>query len=330
MRRRQFLSLVIGSTAAKWPPAAIAQPSRMRRLGVLFVYGEDHPEVPSLVGALKEGLQSHGWIEGQTIEMHVRFCRSNAELVKRYAGELINLKPNIIFAQGVVGAAAMKQATQSIPVVFVQVQDPVGGGFVTNLARPEGNLTGWTNFEYSIVGKWLQLLKDVGPGVTRVMGMINPDNRPRWNGYTAAFEKYGPPLGIASQMAGIHDAKDVERAIAAWANESNGGLVVLPDATTGVHAKLIIELAQRHRQPAVYSYGFYARAGGLIAYSDSSSGQFKSAGSYIDRLLRGAKVSDLPIQATDRFETVINLKTAAAIGVTVPPSLLAVADELIE
>jgi putative ABC transport system substrate-binding protein len=329
MRRREFIAL-IGGPAAAWPLRGGAQSLAQRRLGVLFVYGQDHPEVPSLIAALKEGLQSHGWIEGQTIQIDWRFCRSDRELVKRYTDELVGLKPDIIFAQGVVGAAAMKQATQAIPVVFVQVQDPIGGGFVTNLARPEGNLTGWTNFDYSIVGKWLQLLRDVGPNVTRVMGVINPDNRPRWNGYSAAFDTYGPPLGMKPEMAGIHDADDVERAISRFAGEPSGGLVVLPDATTGVHAKLIIGLAERHRLPAIYSYGSYARAGGLIAYSDNSWGQYKSAASYIDRLLRGAKVSDLPVQATDRYETVINLKTAAALGLQLSPTLLANADEVIE
>jgi putative ABC transport system substrate-binding protein len=329
MRRRDFFTIV-GGAAALVPFAAGAQPSPMRRLGVLFVYGEDHPEVPSLVGALKDGLRSHGWIEGQTIQMEFRFCRSDANLVKRYTDELVGLKPDIIFAQGVVGAAAMKQATQTIPVVFVQVQDPVGGGFVRNLARPEGNLTGFTNFEYSIVGKWLQLLKEVSPGVSRVMPMINPDNRPRWNGYTAAFEKYAPAAGIKPQMAGIHNENDIEREIAQFAAQPNGGLVVLPDATTGVHAKLIISLSEHYRLPAVYSYGSYARAGGLIAYSDSSWGQFRSAASYIDRVLRGTKIGELPIQTTDRFETVINLKTAAKLGLTIPPTLLATADDLIE
>ncbi len=329
MNRRELITLLGGITAA-WPFAAAAQPSPTRRLAVLFVYGEDHPEVPSLVSALTNGLRNRGWIDGQNIQVMYRFCKSDAALVKRYTDELIALKPDVIFCQGVVGAAAMKQATQTIPVVFAQVQDPVGGGFVTNLARPEGNLTGWTNFEYSIVGKWLQLLRDIGPGVTRAMGIINPDNRPRWNGYTTAFEKYGPPLGITPTMAGIHNAGDVERAIEQFAGEPSGALVVLPDATTGTHAKLIIALAARHRLPAVYSYGFYARAGGLIAYSDSSWGQFQNAGTYIDRLLRGAKISDLPVQATDRFETVINARTAAAQGITIPPTLLALADEVIE
>ena len=331
MRRRDFLALGgVGVAAASSRPwAAQAQPS-VRHLGVLFVFGEDHPEVPAFVSALKDGLRSAGWIEGQTIEIAFRFCRADAKLVKRYTDELVARKPDIIFAQGVVGAAAMKEATRTIPVVFVQVQDPVGGGFVTNLARPEGNLTGFTNFEYSIVGKWLQLLKDVSPAVTRAMPMINPDNRPRWNGYTAAFERYAPALGITPQMAGVRDESDIEREITRFAAEPNGGLIVLPDATTGVHAKLMISLAERYRLPAVYSYGFYARAGGLIAYSDSAWGQYRSAASYIDRLLRGAKIGDLPVQATDRFETVINLKAAARLGITIPPTLLATADDLIE
>ena len=329
MHRRQVIAL-LGRTAIVWPLAAGAQPSPMRRLGVLFVLGWDHPEVPSWIAALKERLRSHGWIEGQTIQMEFRFCRSDPKLVKRYTDELLSLKPDIVLAQGVVGAAAMKQATTSIPVVFVQVQDPVGGGFVTNLARPEGNLTGFTNFEYSIVSKWLQFLKDVSPGVSRVLPLINPDNRPRWNGYSAAFEKYAPDLGIRPQMAGVHDESDIERAIVRFAEEPNGGLVVLPDATTGVHAKLIIDLAERHRLPAVYHSGQLARAGGLIAYSDSVVGQYQGAASYIDRLLRGTRVVELPVQAADRFETVINLKTAAKLGITIPPTLLATADEVIE
>lgn len=250
--------------------------------------------------------------------------------MKRYTDELVALKPDIIFAQGVVGAAAMKQATKSIPVVFVQVQDPIGGGFVTSLARPEGNLTGFTNFDYSIVAKWLQLLKDVGPGVTRSLALINPDNRPRWDGYTAAFEKYGPPLGIVPVMGGIHDAGEIEHAMAAFAAQPNGGLVILPDATTGVHAKLIVELAERYRLPAVYPYGFYVRIGGLLSYGDSVVGQYQGAASYVDRLLRGTRLSDLPIQATDQFETLINLKTATRMGITIPPTLLAAADDTVE
>lgn len=329
MRRREFLT-ALGGTAAAWPLAASAQLVPVRRLGVLFVLGEDNPEVASWTAALKDRLRNLGWTEGQAIQIEFRFCRSDPERVKRYTDELVGLKPDVILAQGVVGAAALKQATQSIPVVFVQVQDPVGGGFVTSLARPEGNLTGFTNFEYSIVGKWLQFLKDVSPGVTRALTIINPDNRPRWNGYAAAFDKYGPPLGINPEMAGVQDANEIERAILLFAEQPNGGLVVLPDATTGVHTKLIIALAERHRLPTVYPSGSSVRAGGLIAYGDNIVGQYQNAASYIDRLLRGTRLSELPVQATDRFETVINLKTAAKQGITIPPALLSYADEVIE
>jgi putative ABC transport system substrate-binding protein len=328
MRRRESIAL-LGGVAAAWPWFVGAQAPK-RRLGVLFVLDEDHPEVPLWLGAVKQRLRTHGWIEGQTIEIEVRFGRSDPERVKRYTEELIALTPDVILAQGVVGAAAMKRATTSIPVVFVQVQDPIGGGFVQSVARPEGNLTGFTNFDYSIVSKWLQLLKYVAPRTVRVMAIINPDNRARWDGYTAAFAKYAPVLGITPQMAGAHDEKEIESAIARFAAEPNGGLVVLPDATMGVHANLLVELAERHRLPTVYPSRYFARAGGLLTYSDNGVGQYEGAASYVDRLLRGAKVSGLPIQSVDRFETIINLKTAAKIGITIPPALLAAADSVIE
>lgn len=329
MRRRQVLA--VAGAAAAWPMVADAQRASMLRLAVLMVLSESHLEAPSWVAALKEGLRSRGWIEGRTIQIDVRFGRSDRNLIKQHADELVALKPDIIFAQGVIGAAVMKQATQTIPVVFVQVQGPVEGGFVLNLARPEGNLTGFTNFDHSIVSKWLSLLKSASPGVSRVMLMINPDNRARWNGYGAAMERYGQALGLGPpHMGGIHNAADVEREIVQFAEHPNGGMVVPPDATTGVHEKLIIELAARHRLPAVFSSAALARAGGLIGYGDDVVGQYRSAASYVDRLLRGAKVSDLPVQATDRYVTAINLKTAARLGLTIPATMLAGADEVIE
>jgi putative ABC transport system substrate-binding protein len=321
---------MIGAAAAAWPLSVGAQRTSKRRLAVLFVLGEDHPEVPVWIDAVKQRLRSHGWIESQTIEIEFRFGRSDPDRVRRYTEELVGLKPDVILAQGVVGAAALKQGTTSIPVVFVQVQDPIGGGFVKSVARPEGNLTGFTNFDYSIVSKWLQLLKDVAPTTTRVMPLINPDNRARWDGYSAAFAKYGPALGIVPQMTGARDEKEIETAIARIAAEPNGGLVILPDATMGVHTKLVVELAERHRLPAIYPSRYYTRAGGLLSYSDNGVGQYEGAASYVDRLLRGAKVSDLPVQSVDRFETVINLKTAARIGIKIPPALLAGADHVIE
>lgn len=328
MRRRQILALASG--AAAWPLAANAQRASMPRLGVLMSVNEDHPEAPSWVDALKDGLRGHRWIEGRTIQIDVRFGGSDRNLLKRHADELVALKPDIIFAQGVVGAAAMKQATQTVPIVFVQVQDPIESGFVTNVARPEGNLTGFTNFDYAIVGKWLQLLKSVSPGVSRVMLLMNPDNRPRWNGYTAAMETYAQAQGITPHMGGIRNAADVEREIVQFAGQPNGGLVLPRDATVSVHVKLIIELAARHHLPAVYSAAWFVRSGGLMGYGDSVVGQYRSAASYVDKLLRGARVSDLPVQATDRFETVINLKTAAELGITIPATVLVGADEVIE
>jgi putative tryptophan/tyrosine transport system substrate-binding protein len=329
MRRREFLAILGGAVAPLWPLAPRAQQrDSLRRLGVLFVLGED--QVRSFIAALKDGLQRVGWAEGQTLHVDMRFCRSDPRLVRRYTDELLSLKPDVVLAQGVVGAAALKQATASVPVVFVQVQDPVGGGFVTSLSRPDGNLTGFTNFDYEMAGKWLELLKELSPKTTRALALINPDNRARWNGYSAAFHKFAPALGISPLMAGVHDAGEIERAIVAFAEEPNGGLVALPDATIGVQWKLITDLAVRHRLPAVYSSGNAARMGGLAAYGDNVEEQYRRAASYVDRLLRGARPGDLPVQATERFETVLNLKTAAALGIAISPALLARADEVIE
>ncbi len=329
MRRRAFLAILGGAAAPLFPLAPRAQQADgLRCLGVLFVLGEE--QVRPFIAALKDGLRSAGWEEGRNLQVEMRFCRSDPHLVRLYTDELLGLKPDVVLAQGVVGAAALKQATASVPVVFVQVQDPVGGGIVASLSRPEGNLTGFTNFDYEMVGKWLELLRELSPNTTRALAIINPDNRARWNGYAAAFQKFGPALGMSPLMAGVRDATEIERAIVAFAHEPNGGLVVLPDATIGVQWKLITELSVRHRLPAVYSSGNAARLGGLAAYGDRVEEQYRRAASYIDRILRGARPGDLPVQATERFETVLNLKTAAALGIAVSPALLARVDEVIE
>lgn len=328
MKRRELIAS-LGALAA-WPTEAWAQTNGRRRLGVLLVYREDHPDAPVMVGTLKEALQRSGWVPGQNLDFEIRFARADPERVTRYTDEILGLRPDVVFAQGVVGAAAMQRATTSVPVVFIQVQDPVGGGFVTSLSRPGGNLTGFTNFEYSFVGKWLQLLKDVSPEVTRALAIINPDNRRRWEGYSAALARIGPGLGLRPTMGGVHDAAEIERALSGFAGEPNGGLLVLPDATTGVHTRLIIDLAARHRLPAVYAYGAPVRLGGLAAYTNSVADDARRAAAYIDRLLRGTRISDLPVQASERFETVINLRTATALGLTISPSVLASADEVID
>jgi putative ABC transport system substrate-binding protein len=328
MRRREIVAALGG--AAAWPVRSWAQHGPARRLGVLLVYGEEHPHAPLAVRTLKDALQRLGWTEGQNLAIDLRYARGQPELVRRYTDEILAPKPDVVFAQGVVGAAAMQRATNSVPVVFIQVQDPVGGGFVSSLSRPGANLTGFTNFEYSFVGKWLQLLKELSPGTTRALAIINPDNRARFAGYSAALERIAPGLGIHATAGGVQDGPEIERALASLAETPNGGLIVLPDATTGLHGKLIVDLAARLGLPAIFAYSAQVRIGGLAAYTNSVAEDAQRAAGYIDRLLRGAKVSDLPVQASERFETVINLKTAAALGLTISPSLLARADEVID
>jgi putative ABC transport system substrate-binding protein len=316
------------AAAAAWSDAVRAEAVQSRRVGILFVVS-DALAAPWLA-ALRDGLQGLGWREGHNLQLHARFGGSDPNRIRRYTEELLGLKPDAVVAQGVVGAAALQGATQAVPVVFAQVQDPIGGGFVTSLSRPEGNLTGFTDFEYSISGKWLQLLKEAAPGVTRALVIINPDNRKRWDGYFKAVDELAPSLGVRPVPAGVHDAAEIERAFAAFAQEPDGGIVVLPDATTSVHSQLILDLAARHRLPAVYGGAYYASRGGLVTFSSRGVDQYRGVASYVDRLLRGAKVSELPVQASERFELKINLKAAAALGLSIPPTLLARADEVIE
>ncbi|MDB5592420.1 ABC transporter substrate-binding protein [Enterovirga sp.] len=329
MRRREFIA-AMGGAAAAFPASSWAQQGPLRRLGVLLVYGEQHPDAPLMVGTLKDSLQRLGWIEGQTLAIDLRYAGGQPELVRRYTDEILAHKPEVVFAQGVVGAAAMQRATNTVPVVFIQVQDPVGGGFVSSLSRPGANLTGFTNFEYSFVGKWLELLKELSPRTTRALAIINPDNHARFAGYSAALERATLGLGIQATAGGVHDGPAIERALVSLAQTPNGGLLVLPDATTGLHGKLIVDLAAQLGLPAVFAYSAPVRLGGLAAYTNSVAEDAQRAAGYIDRLLRGAKVSDLPVQASERFETVINLRTGAALGLTISPSLLARADEVIE
>ncbi|HYY83174.1 MAG TPA: ABC transporter substrate-binding protein [Beijerinckiaceae bacterium] len=290
----------------------------------------DRPVARSWVSATIDALRAGGWIEGQNLTVDVRFGASDPERIRRATEELLGLEPDVVLAQGVVGAGVLQRATKTVPVVFVQVQDPVGGGFVTSLSRPEANLTGFTNFDYAMVGKWMALLKEVAPDLTRVLAIINPGDRTRWNGYAGALEQFASALGLGAQMAGVRDPGEIERALASFGAEPHGGLVVLPDATTGDHAGVIIAEAARHRLPAVYPYENQAQQGGLITYTSGVPDQYRAAAAYIDRLLRGAKPGDLPVQAAERFVTILNLRTAAALGLQIPPTLLATVDEVIE
>ena len=328
MRRREFIRL-LGAAAASIPafPAGAQQGfNNPRRLGVLFVIAKENPDNPARIAALEKRLESHGWIDGKTLRIDYRFGGSDAERIRSYTEELLELKPDVVVVQGVVGAAALQRATKSVPVVFVQVQDPVGGGFVTNLARPGGNLTGFTDFEYAISGKWLELLKEAAPAVKRALILINPDNRRRWDGYFGVINATAASLEMQAVPAGVHDAAEIESAIEDFAKHPHGGIMILPDATISVHLKSIIDLAERHRLPTVSSS---ASSGSLLAYG-SVFDQYGNAASYVDRLLRGAAISDLPVQASDRFALSVNLKTAKAIGLGVPSTLLVRADGVIE
>ena len=328
MRRRDLL-LGLGGAVA-WPAAGCGQSPARRRLGVLLVYDEGHPDMPIIIGTLKDSLRKLGWIWGQNLDVDLRYGDGDSAKMRRQADEILAAKPDLVFAQGVVGTTALQQATTTTPVVFIQAQDPVGGGLVASLSRPGGNLTGFTNFDYTFVGKWLQLLKELSPGVTRARAIINPDYRTRFTGYGAELARIGPKLHIQAEISGVHDAAEIEQAITTFAEEPHGGLIVLPDAITGVYSRQIIDLTARYRLPAVYAYAAQVRMGGLAAYTTSVARDVQQAAGYIDRILRGASVGDLPVQASERFMTLINLKTAAALNLTITPSLLATADEVID
>ncbi|MDP4006487.1 ABC transporter substrate-binding protein [Methylobacterium sp. NEAU K] len=328
MRRRDVIAGV--GAAVAWPAEGCAQAGAQRRLGILLVYGESHPDVPIIVDTLRGTLQQLGWTWNRNLAVDLRLGNGDPEKMRRQTDEILAKKPDVVFAQGVVGTTALQRATSTTPVVFIQVQDPVGGGFVTSLSRPGGNLTGFTNFDYAFVGKWLQLLKELSRGVTRTLAIINPDYPARFAGYAAELARIGPELGIDARIAGVHDAAEIAQAITAFVEAPSGGLIVLPDAVTGVHSQLIVDLAAQCRLPAVYAYAAQVRIGGLAAYTTSVSRDVQQAAGYIDRILRGTAVGGLPVQASERFLTLINLRTAAALGLTITPSLLAKADELIE
>jgi putative ABC transport system substrate-binding protein len=327
VKRRDFITGLLGA-AASIParPAGAQQGPNPRRLGVLFVVAQEDPDNSARIAALEQRLASYGWIDGKTIQIDYRFGGSDAERIRNHMDELLGLKPDVMVVQGVVGAAVLQRATKSVPAIFVQVQDPVGSGFVTNLARPNGNMTGFTDFEYAISGKWLELLKEAVPAVKRALVLINPDNRRRWDGYFSVIDAVAASLGIEPVRAGVHNAAEIEQAIEGFAKDPHGGIMMLPDATTSVHLKLIVGLAERHRLPSLSAR---AISGSLLAYG-SVFDQYGGAASYVDRLLRGAAIAELPVQASDRFALSVNLRTAKAIGLQVSPTLLARADEVIE
>ena len=328
MRRREFITLVGG--AAGWPLAARAQQGeRMRRIGVLMGYAETDPAAQAQVAALRQELQKLGWDEGRNIRIDVRFPAADAGRVRAILTELISLTPDVLVSNTNLVTAVVQAEVRNIPGVFISVGDPVGSGLVSNETRPNSNLTGFANWESSITGKWLELLQEVAPQVERVGFMMHPETTANIEFFKFA-EAAAPALKVKPAALGVHDADEIERTLTAFAAEGNVGFIVIPHAVTFTNRDLIVALAARLHLPALYPLAFYARAGGLISYGFDSVNQFQQGAGYVDRILRGAKPADLPVQYPTKFQLAINLKTAKALGLEIPPTLLARADEVIE
>jgi putative tryptophan/tyrosine transport system substrate-binding protein len=329
MKRREFIML-IGDAVAVWPLAARAQqPERIRRIGVLTGLAADDPDAQARYAAFLQGLQQLGWTDGRNVRIDTRWAAGNADNIRKYAAELAALAPDVILGSGSAAVGSLLQATRAVPIVFAIVPDPVGSGFVDSLARPGGNATGFMQFEYSLSGKWLELLKQIAPGVTRAAVLWDPAIT-AGIGQFAIIQSVAPSLGVELSPVSVRDAGEIERAIAAFARISNGGLIVTASALSVVHREQIITLAARHKLPAVYFTRFFVTGGGLISYGADFIDQMRRAAGYVDRILKGEKPADLPVQAPTKYELVINLKTAKALGLTVPQSVLARADEVIE
>jgi ABC-type uncharacterized transport system substrate-binding protein len=328
MNRREFIAL-LGGAAAVWPLAARAQQGeRVRRIGVLMYLAADDAEGQARLAAFAQALKQLGWSDGRNLRIDTRWA--NADDIRKHAAELAALAPDVLLAAtGTATVAPLLQATRTVPIVFVSVIDPVGAGFVASLAQPGGNATGFTIYEYSMSGKWLELLKEIAPGVTRAAVLRDPAVA-SGIGQFGAIQIVAPSLGVELSPVDVRDAGEIERAVAAFARGLNGGLIVTGSALGISHRDLIIALAARHRLPAVYPLRYYVTGGGLISYGPDSIDQFRRAAGYVDRILKGEKPADLPVQAPTKYELVVNLKTAKALGLDVPATVLARADEVIE
>ena len=327
MRRREFLTL-LGSAVAAWPMTARAQqPERMRRIGVLLPAAAGDRNYQAWVGAFLQGLQQSGWDTGRNVRIDTRWATTNATDIRRHAAELVALAPDVILAHGASTVGPLLQATRTVPIVFPIVVDPVAAGFVDSLARPGGNATGFLLFEYSLAGKWLELLKQIAPRVTRV-AVLRDAAIPTGPAQFGVIQAVAPSLGVEVNPLNVRDAGEIERAVAAFARTLNDGLIVTGGGLR--HRDLIIALAARHKLPAVYVERYFVAAGGLISYGPEYVDQYRRASGYVDRILKGEKPADLPVQALTKYELVINLKTARALGLAVPEALLARADEVIE
>jgi putative tryptophan/tyrosine transport system substrate-binding protein len=329
MRRREFI-LALGGAAAAWPLAARAQqPDRMRRIGVLMSLAEDDPEEQARYSAFVDELKQLGWTDGHNVRIDSRWAAGDADRSRGYAAELITLAPEVVLASGGTVATTLVQATRTVPIVFTQTPDPVGAGFVASLAHPGGNATGFINFEYGMGAKWLELLKQIAPGVTRV-AVLRDAALPQGIGMFGAVQSVAPSLGMEVSPVNVRDVGEIERDVAAIARGSNGGLIVTGSGFAIIHRDLIVTLAAQYKLPAVYPLRVFATAGGLIAYGADPIDPHRRAADYVDRILKGEKPADLPVQAPTKYELAINLKAANALGLTIPPSLLATANEVIE
>ncbi|MDA9412722.1 hypothetical protein XH80_39770 [Bradyrhizobium sp. CCBAU 45384] len=324
MKRREFIT-VVGGAVATWPLAARAQ--QMRRIGVLLVTSEDDPESQARVAAFEEGLNKLGWTVGRNIRIDYRWYGGQTERARTAAAELLKLSPDVMFANANPATRVLRELTRDVPVVFTTVTDPVGSGFVASLARPGGNITGFTN--QPVEGaKFVELLKQIAPGVKRVSVMVG--NSSSSDAIALSAEKAAPKFSVESTKVVVSNPSIIEPALTALGNEPNGGLIIPGDTVTSSNRQLIVTLAATYRIPSVYGFKFFATAGGLLSYGIDVTGQFLDATSYIDRILRGEKPADLPVQQPTKFSLVINVKTARSLGLTVPPTLLAAADEVIE
>jgi putative ABC transport system substrate-binding protein len=331
MQRREFIAL-IGGAAVAWPVAARGQrPERVRRIGILIPLAENDAEAQTEVAAFREALRRLGWINGRNARIDTRWAGSDARRIRTHAKELVGLHPDVILARTTAVTAALLKETGTIPIVFVGPSDPVGAGFAASMARPGGNATGFTNVEASLGGKWVEVLKEINPRIARIAVLFDPNTSPGGGSYYLRLVQDGArSIAVQTIAIPVHDAAEIERALEPFSRAPNGGLLVTPDVTTHNNRALIISLAARHRLPAVYAYPYYVTEGGLVAYGVNVVDLYRRAATYVDRILRGEKPEQLAVQAPIKFDLAINLKTAKALGLTVPQTLLARADEVIE
>ena len=326
---RRDLIVALGIVIARPLSVHAQMPARTRRVGVLLAGAEDDPVLRSMTAALREQLEKLGWTEGRNVTLDYRWAAAESEQFPVLAKELLALQPDVIVSLTTTAALAIKRETNAVPVVFVNVVDPIGSGLVASLARPGGNFTGFIHFDPAMAGKWLEMLKQVAPRLARVAVLYSPKTLPSYAVYMRAIEAAAPSFAIRPMATPVSDDAEIQRAIDAFGHEPSGGMIVLPDATPVVHRRLIIARAAVNRLPTVYPFGFFVRDGGLMSYGVDAADRYRQAASYVDRVLKGAKPSDLPVQMPTKFELTINLKTAQALGLTFPRELLLVADEVI-